>query len=48
MLILQEISQLFAKQDLERKNMISYTDFLNIFHCRGFFASSEASGCVHY
>lgn len=36
MLILQEISQLFAKQDLERKNMISYTDFSNIFHCRGF------------
>lgn len=47
-LILQETSQLFAKQDLERKNMLSYNDFSNIFHCWGFFASSEASGSGHY
>lgn len=30
-LILQETSQLFAKQDLERKNMLFYTDFLKTF-----------------
>lgn len=39
---------MFAKQDLERKNVLSYTDFSDIFHCQSFFASSETSGSGHY
>lgn len=47
-LIMQEISQSFAEQDLERKKILPYTNFSNLFHCRRLFASSEASGTGHY